>query len=83
MTSIYRKCIMKGNVYQNAKKNQKIGLKINEEKTEYMHVNGRAFRDRTEHNIRTDKYNFEFVEEFHYLEANITHDNYMSSKICP
>ena len=46
------------------KENQRVGLKINEEKAKYMHVARNPLRDRVRQNVTMDTYNFESVQKF-------------------
>ena len=63
------------------KESQRVGLKINEEKTKYMHVARNPLRDRVRQNVTMDTYNFESVQKFKYLGAFITSNNDMTEEI--
>lgn len=63
------------------KEAKKMGLKVNEEKTKYMHMTRNVGRDRIRQNVTMDEYNFEHVQTFQYLGALITSDNNVKVEI--
>lgn len=63
------------------KESQKMGLKINEEKTKYMHIARQAGRDRVGQNVTMGEFNFERVNSFKYLGAILTSENDTSEEI--
>jgi hypothetical protein len=60
---------------------EKVGLRINEEKTEYMVVSWRNGNLVQEEFIEMAEYKFRRVDQFKYLESIITQDNDIKTEI--
>ncbi|KAL4143760.1 hypothetical protein QTP88_006047 [Uroleucon formosanum] len=60
---------------------EKVGLRINEEKTEYMVVSRRNGNLVQEEFIEVEKYKFKRVDQFKYLGSIITQDNDIKTEI--
>ncbi|KAL4091796.1 hypothetical protein QTP88_026430 [Uroleucon formosanum] len=60
---------------------ENVGLKINEEKTEYMVVSRRNGNQIQEEFIEVEEYKFKRVDQFKYLGSIITQDNDIKTEI--
>jgi hypothetical protein len=75
-------CSIKKNAEDLVIARKEIGLEVNAEETKYM-VMSRNQNAGHNHNIKIENKSFERVEEFKYLGANLTNQNYIHEEINP
>ena len=59
---------------------REIGLEVSADKTKYM-VISRDQNAARNHSVRINNGNFEWVEEFKYLETTLTHQNFIPEEM--
>ncbi|VVC41512.1 Endonuclease/exonuclease/phosphatase,Reverse transcriptase domain [Cinara cedri] len=60
---------------------RKVGLQINEEKTEYMEISRQRYGRQAEEFLKEGPYSFKNISQFKYLSTMITHSNNLEYKI--